>query len=214
MQINMGSNIALIFTQYIICHTFIFILLIINGLLWLLFNFSHPQTHFTGYKVTWNNGKFIFHSKMPKRTSKWTRNWSKMTIFYLNHFQLVPMFFFLSIYLLHHHFSTLRDHEIRQLPLQQDFAKSLVTNFAILKLWYLFLLILMLVSLHQVVLEAKNCVLDLLAVAEILNLAEDWGAGLTLDLTCLEDLHSASNFEFDVAHFLPEPVAVSGPPKI
>ena len=73
----------------------------------------------------------------------------------------------------------------------------------------------MLVSLvRQVVLEVKNCVLDLLAVAEILNLVEDWGAGLTLDLTCLEDLHSASNFEFGVAHFLLEPVAVSGPPKI
>ena len=68
MQINMGSNIALIFTQYIICHTFIFILLIINGLLWLLFNFSHPQTHFTGYKVTWNNGKVHFSLKnAPKR---------------------------------------------------------------------------------------------------------------------------------------------------
>ena len=45
-------------------------------------------------------------------------------------------------------------------------------------------------------------------------MVEDWGAGLILDLTCLEDLHSASNFEFGVAHFLPEPVAVSGPPKI
>ena len=67
MQINMGSNIALIFTQYIICHTFIFILLIINGLLWLLFNFSHPQPHFTGYKVTWNNGRVYFLLNAPKR---------------------------------------------------------------------------------------------------------------------------------------------------
>ena len=75
----------------------------------------------------------------------------------------------------------------------------------------------MLVSpVRQVVLEVKNCVLDLLVVVEILNLVEDWGADWKLLdwLTCLEDLHSASNFEFGVAHFLPEPVAVSGPPKI
>ena len=70
----------------------------------------------------------------------------------------------------------------------------------------------MLVSLRQV-LVVKNYVLDLLAVVEILNLVEDWGAGFP-DWTYLEDLHSASDFEFDVAHFLPEPVAVSGPPKI
>jgi len=77
MQINMGSNIALIFTQYIICHTFIFILLIINGLLWLLFNFSHPQTHFTGYKVTWNNGKVHFSLKNAPKTLKNARKEAK-----------------------------------------------------------------------------------------------------------------------------------------
>ena len=88
MQINVGSNIALIFTQYIICHTFIFILLIINGLLWLLFNFSHPQTHFTGYKVTWNNAKVHFEPQVAQKYSTkvkivlfLTLNRPKMTIF-------------------------------------------------------------------------------------------------------------------------------------